>query len=210
MTSAKIFARGGLGPVTVQPGYKSRTKFSFLTGDCNWQKYGGTFVSKRFTNGEFNYWLTANVCRDPSDEEYCVSLNVVAPEEAGEELFQAIKCWGCYDADMLDFLSARGELALVELLSQYGCYATVFEFTGKNIKKIFMELRRNADHVVSMLGFYMDGTQNNLGATGWDVLRGNLYGSIKRPPSSPVVVSSDIKSAVEAIIEKLKKYHPQG
>jgi hypothetical protein len=36
-------------------------KFKFLTGDINWQTYGGKFISKKLNNGEFDHWLVIEV-----------------------------------------------------------------------------------------------------------------------------------------------------
>jgi len=32
-------------------------RFKFLTGDVNWETYGGKWVSPKLNNGDFDYWL---------------------------------------------------------------------------------------------------------------------------------------------------------
>ena len=34
-----------------------KVRFTFLSGDCNWSDYGGKWISQKFNNGDFDYWL---------------------------------------------------------------------------------------------------------------------------------------------------------
>jgi len=79
-------------------------KFKFLTGDMNWQEYGGQFVSKRLSNGEFDYWIVldfVNMHEATGDEDmpkYHVSVLAVSPDEAGEDkLRHAMQSWSIED-----------------------------------------------------------------------------------------------------------------
>lgn len=72
-------------------------RFRFLVGDMNWETYGGSFVSKRLNNGEFDYWLVLEVIPSENEEanpRYQVSLNVVAPSQCPlAEQQAAVRSW---------------------------------------------------------------------------------------------------------------------
>ena len=76
-------------------------KWSILSGDVNWETYGGKLVAGPFDNGEFQYWFVIEVMewaeRVGEDEAaeidgtHNVCLSVVAPSECpADELQRAI------------------------------------------------------------------------------------------------------------------------
>lgn len=155
-------------------------KFKFLTGDVNWKEYGGTFVSKRLNNGDFDYWMVIEVGRMPDDDQHYVMLCAVAPTEVPEKEWNSAKqSWGMADADMQNFLDRFGDLAKVEILASYGTKALVWQNTGTNLQVLLKEAHREADLCSIMFGYYMDRRQNAVGATGWDFLQGNVWGGLK-------------------------------
>jgi len=173
-------------------------RFKFLSGDVNWQTYGGKFVSKRLCNGydskgavkgrdcDFHYWLVLDVHPDEDWEygdkkrsKYYVSLSVVSPEAAGpKELDAAIGSWGLFDDQLAEYM--KDPLFLVECLHSYGVAAFVWQDSGNNLSKLMRAARKEAQAVEMLFGFYMDRQQNAIGSDGWDCVRGDLLAGLRR------------------------------
>ena len=160
-------------------------QFKFLTGDMNWQKYGGKFVSRKLSNGEFDYWLVMDVLNweDVDSEavkthgQYCVSLYSVSPSEAGQDgLKKAFNCCGFDGTE--DFLT--NPLVQIEALVSYGTYTPVWSASGNNLTKLMREARKQAKCVEGLYGFYMDRPVNRIGTSGWDAQRGNILAGLNR------------------------------
>lgn len=163
----------------------SQLKFKFLTGDINWQEYGGKFVSKRLNNGEFDYWLVIEVINihdatgEESADKYAVSLLSVSPSEAGEEnLRKAFECCGLDSEDQAELRA--NPLVQIEALTDYGIYAQLKSIGGNNLSKLMREIRKEADLSTMLYGFYMDRPENRIGSTGWDLQRGDLLAGLNR------------------------------
>lgn len=156
--------------------------FKFLTGDVNWDIYGGTFVSKKLNNGDFDYWIVEDL--NPwidGDGTYHLYLSVVAPSEAPEKVkSDAARCWGMSDEDLADFIERYGDLAWVEILSSYGIKATLWHSEGTNLRVLRQEARKQADSIEMLFGFWMNRPLNLMGATGWDFIRGDVWGDLTR------------------------------
>ena len=63
-------------------------RFSFLSGDMNFTRYGGKWISTRRNNGEFDYYFVIEllnwretVGRERAAETYNVSVSIVSPDE---------------------------------------------------------------------------------------------------------------------------------
>jgi len=161
--------------------------FKFLTGDMNWQTYGGKFVSKKLNNGDFDYWLVMDVINwheatgDESPEKYCVEVMAIAPSELPqEELDSAWESCG-YGESLEDSIKKYGDLFLVEMISSYMGGARIFSESGNNLKKLMKEAREQSDTMGNFLfGFAMDRYQNRIGSTGWDVLKGDITAGLYR------------------------------
>lgn len=172
-------------------------RFRFMSGDVNWQTYGGQFVSKRLANGydgkdavqgedyDFHYWLVMDVRpnedyeRGGKDPAYWVSLAVVSPEAADpKELDAAVRSWGIPDSELAGFMA--DPLFLVECLHSYGVAAFVWRGEGNNLSALMKEARREAQLVNMLFGFYMDRPQNRIGSTGWDTVRGDIWAGARR------------------------------
>jgi hypothetical protein len=156
-----------------------KPRFKFLTGDINWQQYGGTWLSQKLNNGEFDYWLAIRVINwedstgeKPDGNTYNVELLSVSPSEAGpENLKRAFECIGQENSDesILD-----NPVCQCDALLSYGVYAHLWSADGKNINKLMREVRKQALVATSLYGFYMDRAQNRIGDNGWDFQRGQI------------------------------------
>lgn len=173
-------------------------RFKFMSGDVDWQTYGGQFVSKRLCNGhdgkgavkgqdyDFHYWLVMDVrpnedweYGDKHQPKYWVSIAVVSPEAADpKELQAAIASWGLPDDRLAEYM--KDPLFLVECLHSYGVAAYVWQGEGNNLSVLMREARKQAQLVDMMFGFYMDRPQNAIGSTGWDTVRGDLLAGLRR------------------------------
>jgi len=158
-------------------------RFKFLTGDMNWETYGGKFISRKLNNGEFDYYLVMDILNwNEVDSEavktngqYCVSLHSVSPSEAGSDnLRKAFECYGLDGTE--DFTS--NPLVQVECLESYGVYTPVWSASGNSLSKLMREARKQADVVHGLYGFYMDRPVNRIGTSGWDAQKGNILAGI--------------------------------
>jgi len=168
------------------PSQRGSLKFRFLTGDVNWQEYGGKFVSKRLNNGEFAYWLVIEVvnlrdaCDDDNNDEYAVSLLSVSPTEAGQtNVDAALSCCGFNDEELTQADSGN-ELIKVEALAGYGIFATLWSETGNNLNQLMRDARAQANASQLLYGFMMDSPQNRIGSSGWDCQRGDITAGLRR------------------------------
>jgi hypothetical protein len=154
-------------------------KYKFLTGDVNWKTYGGKFVSQKLNNGDFDYWLVLEVLNMPEatgdDDQptYLVQVSAVSPDEAKEEnLARAFQCCGFSDEDTEKY--KNNDLIKVEVLSDYGVSAPLWNASGNNIKKLLKEAHEQSQAINGLFGFFMDTPKNMVGSTGWDLIAGNL------------------------------------
>lgn len=145
-------------------------KFHFLTGDVDWQTYGGKWISGKLNNGEFDYWLVRELI--PGDEcdipqKYLVTLSVVAPEQYEDKESALAYCgieedWNC--------LTDRDK---VEVIHSYSGGTQIWSGQGNNYQKLFAECLREAElQGETLFGFAMDRRVNALGDSGWDRLKG--------------------------------------
>ena|SRR3990167_1857363 len=156
-------------------------RFKFLTGDMNWQTYGGKFISKKLNNSEFDYWLVMDVVNlkdamgDESEYTYNVSIAAIAPSQLPhKELDSALSCCGIEEDK--ENLSLE---VIIKAISTYMGGAIIFNESGNNLNALMKQARYEASLMGGMLfGFAMDKYQNRIGSTGWDILRGDILGGL--------------------------------
>lgn len=161
-----------------------KPKFSFLTGDTNYQQYGGKFISQKFNNGDWDYWLVIEVinmydavgereAKENNGGKYCISLMAVSPQAAGKEnLEDAFECCGFNESQNEQL--KNNLLIQVQVLSDYGIQAQLWTKSGNNLKNLLKECKKEAQLVEFLFGFYMDKPENMIGNTGWDFISGNI------------------------------------
>src|SRR5262245_8715313 len=154
--------------------------FRFVSGDTNWMDYGGTFLSKPLTNGEFTYYLALIVTnwvdavgRKEAHERgvtYNVELVSVSPEQARptQAMAEARKSCG-YDST-----EALSPLQEVDALLSCGVYAPLWSEEGNNIRSLLKRGREKAETVTLLYGLFMARRVNLIGTTGWQAQRGEL------------------------------------
>lgn len=153
-----------------------RLKFTFLTGDVNWLDYGGKWISKKFNNGEFDYWLVREICNmDTDDYKYYVSISVVAPSQLPQKEIDSAHKGFCCEKPWVELSDEEK----VMIISDYMGGVTIATATGNNYRKLFKEVSEEAFIMNNLFGFTMDRIYNALGATGWDLLQGNSWGSLR-------------------------------
>lgn len=163
-------------------------RFRFLTGDVNYVRDGGSFVSGKQNNGEFDFWVVMQIRNDRETESpatYSVSLSVVAPSQAGETRVKtAMEFCGITEAMMATATTnGCGDEAKVEALHAYGVAAQVWSENGNNHRRLMQAARQFANtELDSLFGFVMDRPVNRIGTTGWEALRGDLDAALKGPP----------------------------
>jgi len=162
-------------------GSRSHLHFKALYEDDSYGMLQAKYVSRKLNNGDFDYWLVIEVSSDSSPSnvyggreytDYYVSVSAVAPSQVSDkEKRFALESCGWKDAsDMTD-------LDWVYVLSGYGIRATIYQGQGHNIRQLLKDARLHACVMGDgMFGFAMDAPQNALGATGWDLVQGNVYG----------------------------------
>lgn len=161
-------------------------KWSFLSGDVNWEDYGGKFVSGPMTDSDYPVWYVIDVvnmhdaCGRDATSEYCVELSVVSPGFAGEDgLRQAAESWSLTPDEVGDGLMA------IEVLHSYGLKAVVWSGDGDQLKPLLREAKRFAKTDLSIFfGFILDRPTNGVGTTGWEAMAGDLESGITRTIAS--------------------------
>lgn len=140
--------------------------WEFLTGDINWETHGGVFVSDaQKPEPGYEYWITIEVT-PIEDKQWARSLGFKDRED--EDGYK-------------EFKQARGKLADVELLHSYGTRAPLdIELYGYNAEELLEQAKHEAEFLGgTFFGFQMDKQRNMVGATGWDLLNGNVWGKHK-------------------------------
>lgn len=145
-------------------------EFVALGGDVDWQKYGGTFVSERLNNGDFDYWLVIRIDNmweltgDEEGEQYHATISAVAPSQVSKDKIKRAKqSCGREIGDGLDIIDA---------LFVYGIRAVLWGEEGSDADALKVQAESQAIAVNALFGFYMDRPQNWIGNTGWDVIGG--------------------------------------
>jgi len=156
-----------------------KTTFKWLTGDVNWQDYGGKWISNKLNNGEYDYWFVIDfvnlldACGERGVEEmggkYMVTLHSVSPSLAGEEnLMKAIECCGFNDSELSDEMK-------VEALISYGVSSMLWSEYGNFAKKLIAMAKKEAKTMGEVeYNLNMKSFANALGHTREDFLRGDL------------------------------------
>jgi hypothetical protein len=164
----------------------------------------GKLMSKQFHNGDWHWWFVIDWCLNEDDNDYLLSLSVVAPEAAPEnELFDAVMCCGYADDELNSWFTQPHHL--VEALADYGLRTTIASWKGPNLKRLLCVARDEADGCRSLFGFYMDRPRNGFGATGWDIVAGNPWGAHKMDRVPVVRERPAIEQAVRKILVPLQK-----
>lgn len=184
-------------------------RFKFLTGDVNWQTYGGSFISPKFNHGDWDYWLVMEVLNwdeatsDTSQGKYSVSVFAVSPEAAGEsKLREAVKSMG-FERDEVATWLATDE-AKVEVLHGYGIKAQLWSENGNNLAKLMLKAKRDLYTINGMLfGIFMDSPQNGIGSTGWDLIAGNTMAGLERYREAKARGEEVTHSPVMKIMDKI-------
>lgn len=141
--------------------------------------YSITKVSKRFNNGDFDYWLVLKLeyldeLIDEPDSKYQITIHAVSPDALGEtNLATALKSFDASPSDKLD------PKFLATILVEYGSSAPLWTRFGNNARSLWRLATREATIINMLFGFYMDRPLNALGATGWDWIAGNPLGGLR-------------------------------
>jgi len=159
----------------VRKAKRMKIQFRFLTGDINWLDYGAKWISKRFNNGDWDYWLVLELTNmweatgEQDQPKYNVTLSAVSPEAAKDNMQAALKCCGLEgESDLTDLMK-------VEVLHTYGTSAPLKQWNGGNAHKLLKEAKHEAQLAEMLFGFYMDSPKNAIGSTGWDFISGDLF-----------------------------------
>jgi len=156
-------------------------QLKFLTGDVNYKDYGGKWISKKMNNGDFDFWYLVELINmhdatgDEDQPMYYLSLSVVAPSEVPKtEIDKALECYGIPEIDVTN------PVMLCEVLHGYGISAELWNGSGNNFKKLWVQVHQELKALGFMFGFAMDRYQNRIGSTGWDFIRGDILAGLSR------------------------------
>jgi hypothetical protein len=152
-----------------------KPRFTFLVGDYRWQEHGGTWISQKLNNGDWDYWLVMELWSwrqvvpvEDAPAKYHVSLAVVSPEAAGDEKTRKATEW--LDVDWAQITDAMK----VEALYAEGIRGDIWDADGNNYRELMRECRREARMAQAVLGFYLDRRVNMIDNDGWDAVRGQI------------------------------------
>jgi hypothetical protein len=152
-------------------------RFKPLQTDMSWPKYGGTLISPKQNNSEFDFWFVIELIDwedatgDTSQGKWNVALCSVSPAEAKDQLESAFACCALEDATAE---VKANPIVQVECLKSYGVYAQLWQQSGNNYRQLLKLAREQARVVAGLYGFYMDRPQNRIGTSGWRMQKGEL------------------------------------
>ena len=107
--------------------------------------------------------------------QYLVTVQAVGKGWLGKEEIDACKqCMGCEDE-----FDGYDEIGQLLLLAEYGLAATIWQKVGNNRQALLKQARTKIKEAQVLFGFFMDRSANQLGATGWDFLRGDPTAPLK-------------------------------
>ncbi len=154
--------------------------FRFLSGDYEWEKYGGVFISKSLNSGRYNYYLILSVDnlrhgqqKKPGARGYNIRLSAVSPELFN---WKANNISGFVGFSKGKFSSESNQLEkdrVVNSIYQSFGGAFIWEYCASNLKNMLPRARLEADIAHANFHHVMSGAQNSAGASGTDMLRGN-------------------------------------
>jgi len=159
-------------------------KLKLLSGDINWKIFGAKWITKKLNNEDFDYWLIVsfmNFEEETSEKcngnKYVVEIHAVAPSQVPEEeLKRAIESCGRETRE-----NELTEEIKAELLEEYGISANLKTLYGNNANKLMKEARKDLNLVEGLFGFFMDKPENQIGSTGWDIIKGDLMAGLYKP-----------------------------
>ena len=160
-------------------------KFTFLSGDSNWLKYGASWVSPKLYNHDFDYWLVMELINlkeeAPQDDwpgKYHASLAAVSIQQAGPENIEAaLGCCGVPEHAEDD------PMAQVEALHSYGVEVILWSEFGNSAHRLLRNAQEEAALCEMMFGVYMDRCVNRIGTTGWEAIKGDIMAGLNRAPA---------------------------
>ena len=155
-------------------------RFQFLSGDVDFSAYGGKWISNKQNNSEIDYWFVIELCNIKeidNKSKYGVTLSVISPEMAENEIESALNSWGL-ESIPDNLTQSHKEMFLCDLLHSYGVFAPISTEYGNNWRKLLKETKKEAKLVEILFGFYMDKSVNAIGSNGWDFLKGDILAGI--------------------------------
>ncbi len=153
-------------------------RLRFLSGDVNYLAYGGKWISKKHNNGDFDYWYVVELINmheatgEEDQPKYSLSISVVAPSEAPEN--ERISAHQSCGSDHYGGLNEYPIELQVDTLHSYGISASIWVKAGNSFKELWKEGHDELGRISMLFGYYMDRPVNMLGATGWDILKGDI------------------------------------
>jgi len=153
--------------------------WKFLTGDFDWQQYGGSWYRRL---GERQYRVIELInLKDAMGEEsnvtYSVSLKYVDLDEMSQSnIDSAVGCCG-----FPDDLELTDEI-LVEALCVYGLYAPMGNWEGNAYRSLLRQAKREANNLKDLARFNaaMRRPVNQIGSTALESMRGDYDSALIR------------------------------
>ncbi len=126
-------------------------KFTFLTGDVNWQDYGGSWVSQKICKDNIEFYLVKEFinqledCGSDAPTKYRCILSMVSPQQFQkfDEAFESAG-WDIPKEDLT-------EENKVEIIHGYSGGVQLWEDTGNNYKLLIQKCNEEA----SMFSFLL-------------------------------------------------------
>lgn len=162
--------------------------FQCLEGDAGGISEGGKWISKRLRCAQmsFDYYFVVNLINmlmHLGDEckrtPYWVGIDAVSPDVAAKS-----DDWVRDELGVDERIAEVTPAMRVTALHQHGVYATLWQKSGKDARKILTEAKAFADQVQKHFGRFMDRPQNKIGSTGWEFIRGDINSALARTIAS--------------------------
>ena len=188
--------------------------WTFLTGDVNWEDYGGTWARK----GADDIWWVLRFDNkaewgDGASGYYCEVFRIDMEEVPPEALQSAIDCCAWTHDDIRRDCNGDAdsmELMYLEALRSYGLGAPMGSFDGNRAMSVRAQARRLAEELGvddAKCGKLLRRKINQIGSTAADLGRGDSLAGLRRT-AKKVIEEGKMPSVEDSIM--LKMYAASG
>lgn len=173
--------------------------FDFLTGDMDWEEYGGSWYRKvdhRFHVVKIFDWREAVGEDEASEIDGTHHIELVEVDTNDEDRIKpALECCGyyadedgnivCDSGDMLAELKDEDTWRLIvcEAMVSYGSFANIHDYSGSDLDKMFATMLAESNQMVDNPGAYerrMNRPVNAIGSTAREMQRGDINSALLR------------------------------
>lgn len=162
------------------------TNFAFLTGDLNWQEYGGLWY-RRIAPKVYHVIELINLIDaigEEAESTYGVELQEIdLIGITSAQLDSALSCCGARELYERQDKESTRELLAVESLSVYGLFAPMGRWAGNAYASLLKTAKEESRHLTNSYNYrraQLARPVNKIGSTATEFARGDLDSALER------------------------------